>query len=583
MREHFRCAPEIIGFSNTIFYNGQLVPLRLPTNSERLTPSLIDIRVNGSKVGKINEAECDAIVGMIRDFVTKSDSETFPRSIGVISLVGDEQSRLIRGRLLDSIGPQKYKEHGILIGDASTFQGAEKDVVFLSMVCSPGRVPTQSQLMYAQRANVALSRARDRMVLVRSIDSSHVPSGDDIKIPILEFFAESAAKNVGDEDTVDGPTLKDGGLFSFRLQGQSMLEGLLRDKGYSVRRMGVVWNDAVCVEDTQSGTRAAISFECVGESTNEWIRLVKQQKSIERVGWKTFRVDGMSFLVNCLGTFKCVEKFLQDTGVGPAAEEAEEMEVEQLGAPDDEVDDVAAEPLVPQAEEDIVVISSSDDEHAGSESGKVTKISSSMVEAEEDAGVDPAQFGDLANLEFLRGSRDLDDVRCVMDDPYHPGDNRSRSRNGGRSEVANLDSGDDADHDDDEVPQRGIPGQGATQARIIQNRGGAETVNLNSDGEGGNGQRMNHGVAVGVARAPSDEYRGDSSDEGDLGHPRRRRRARLSKYSRDGRWYPGRKREEDEEKEWYDTDSDLHNSKPAARDPPGYPDATAESDDESPL
>ena len=133
MREHFRCAPEIIGFSNTIFYNGQLVPLRLPTNSERLTPSLIDIRVNGSKVGKINEAECDAIVGMIRDFVTKSDSETFPRSIGVISLVGDEQSRLIRGRLLDSIGPQKYKEHGILIGDASTFQGAEKDVVIGTM------------------------------------------------------------------------------------------------------------------------------------------------------------------------------------------------------------------------------------------------------------------------------------------------------------------------------------------------------------------------------------------------------------------------------------------------------------------
>jgi hypothetical protein len=69
-----------------------------------LAPSLIDVRVKGAKVGKINEEECDKIVEMIRDFVAKSDVDTFPRSIGIISLVGDEQSRLIRGRLLDVIG-----------------------------------------------------------------------------------------------------------------------------------------------------------------------------------------------------------------------------------------------------------------------------------------------------------------------------------------------------------------------------------------------------------------------------------------------------------------------------------------------
>jgi superfamily I DNA and/or RNA helicase len=71
-------------------------------------------------------------------------------------LIGEEQNRLIRGRLLDSIGPQKCKEHNILISEPPNFQGAEGDIIYLSMVSSPGSVPTQSQLFHAQRANVAL-------------------------------------------------------------------------------------------------------------------------------------------------------------------------------------------------------------------------------------------------------------------------------------------------------------------------------------------------------------------------------------------------------------------------------------------
>jgi hypothetical protein len=422
LREHFRCAPEIIAFSNEIFYDGRLIPLRLPTSAERLTPSLMDVRVNGSKVAKINEKECNTIVDMIRDFVAKSDSDTFPRTIGVISLVGNEQSRLIRGRLLDVIGPQKYKEHNILIGDPPTFQGAERDIVFLSMVCSPGRVPTQSQLMYSQRANVALSRARDRMVLVRSIDSSHVPSGDDVKIPILEFFAEATKDVNSDEDENDGPRLKDGGLFSFRIQAQSRLEELLRTKGYSVRRMGVVWSDAICVEDKVSGTRAAVCLECVGESTEEWNHLVKQQKAIERVGWKTLRVDGLLFVGDSRGTFKSIKAFLRNTGVLASMFEDEEPVEEQFDEIDNDSDEDEAvdgdvAPIVADAEEDIFIISS-DDENSGSMNRNQTKAGAAKVEVqvEENDEVDPAEYGDLVNLEFLRGYEDTEDATGVIDD-----------------------------------------------------------------------------------------------------------------------------------------------------------------------
>lgn len=191
LNEHFRCASEIIAFSNRQFYDGALVPLRLPLPSERITPSLIDVKLSkGTKRGRVNEQEADKIVEMVGDLVGQQSEN--PRSIGVISLMGDEQSRLIRGRLLNSdrVGPGGMARHDVLVGDPPAFQGAERDgmildacllslltvhkVIFLSMVCSPGNTPTQNQLFHFQRANVALSRARDQMVLVRSLDIGDV-------------------------------------------------------------------------------------------------------------------------------------------------------------------------------------------------------------------------------------------------------------------------------------------------------------------------------------------------------------------------------------------------------------------------
>jgi len=587
LREHFRCAPEIIEFSNAHFYDGRLVPLRLPTKAERLTPSLIDVRVKGAKVGKINEVECDKIVEMIRDYVVESDADTFPRSIGVISLVGDEQSRLIRGRLLDVIGPQKYKEHDILIGDAPTFQGGERDIVFLSMVCSPGRVPTQSQLMYAQRANVALSRARDRMVLVRSIDSSHVPSLDDVKIPILEFFADAASEDSDEEAEEKRPARpkEGGGLFSFRTQAQSLLEDLLRGKGYSIRNMGVVWNDSICVEDREAGRRAAVCFECAGESTEEWSRLVKQQKSIERVGWKTFRVDGLSFLADSRATLKSVENFLRDAGVGPLkVHDVDDEEVEVLDElpeeeeADDEVE-VAADAV---NAEDAIVISSDegeDDESMNGDSAKGSRRHAAEVEVksevDEDA-VDPSQFGDVANLGFLRGSEDSEDIMSAIDDPYHPvGSGRLRD------DVLNMESNDD--EDGDENGHRKIAARAKGVARASNNENMQDVVNLNSDNENDADNAGN-----GLARVPrKEEEEEDFSDGSGPPRKRRRRTTRLNKYSRDGRYYPGRKtgdEYDDDKRNWYDTDSDLP-SKPLAKDTsPWLPDAaSSDSDDEDPL
>src|SRR5690606_21778769 len=115
-------------------------PLRIPKASERLDPPLIDIYVpHGQRDGrKRNRAEAEVIVDEIEKLV--ADPAFEKRTVGVISLLGAEQARLIYDKLLDEIGAELMERHHIMCGDAATFQGQERDIVFLSMVASADQV-----------------------------------------------------------------------------------------------------------------------------------------------------------------------------------------------------------------------------------------------------------------------------------------------------------------------------------------------------------------------------------------------------------------------------------------------------------
>lgn len=563
LSEHFRCAPEIISFSNLQFYDDRLVPLRLPTSSERLAPSLVDVRVQGSKVGKVNEGECDEIVRMVESFVLDAATQCAlkPRSIGIISLLGDDQSKLIRGRLLDRIGPSKFKEHNILVGDPPTFQGAERDVVYLSMVCSPGSVPTQNRLMHAQRINVALSRARDRMVLVRSIDAQHIPNSEDIKHSVVEFF-EEVSKGDDQKDQAQEEDEEVGQktevAYSFRVRAEALLEKLLKERGYTVRNMGVVWNHALCVEHPGSTARAGLSVENAGESKQEWTRVTTQQRSIERVGWKCLRVDGLSLLMDHHRTMVKVLDFLAAAGVeeppmiyDSLEEEDEDVEMEERGGDGDgEEDTNAAGPAVEananaganadqgnrnegDADEEAVeaVVISSDDENEA-DGKKIAECfpemaASNNVEALLNDHMQPSQFGEVVqNLGFMMGSRagyGSMDERSVPDTafvPAAPADHPSSRRSEASFSVAPREEAYMGDQSD-LGSQEDAPFKEAEK----------------EEGEG----------------SPS---------------KRRRRYRRLDKYSRDGRYFPGKLKSDDvdDEKKRYDTDSDLPSDEATAKE-----------------
>ncbi len=189
LREHFRCVAPIIQFS-TRFYNNSLVPLRVPKASERFDPPLADVYIPGAtRQGKTNPFEARWIVDEIARII--EDPAHNGRDIGVISLIGGEQAEKI-GRMLvedERIGPEVIEERRIIYGDARTMQGQERSIVFLSMVVTPGRVTSQSSKPDQQRFNVAMSRAKDRLYLVRSVNLNDLKPTD-IKADILAHFAD---------------------------------------------------------------------------------------------------------------------------------------------------------------------------------------------------------------------------------------------------------------------------------------------------------------------------------------------------------------------------------------------------------
>jgi superfamily I DNA and/or RNA helicase len=158
LKEHFRCLGPIIEYSKREFYNHELRPLRMPKASERLDPPLIDVLVeDGYRRGDVNQPEARFIVDEIKAIVADPNMGAF---IGP-PLLANKQAHLIWERLTDELGPEVMQRHRIACGDARTFQGKERDIMFLSMVSAPNEVVTPlSRDTFAQRFNVAASRAR---------------------------------------------------------------------------------------------------------------------------------------------------------------------------------------------------------------------------------------------------------------------------------------------------------------------------------------------------------------------------------------------------------------------------------------
>jgi len=286
LREHFRCVESIIRFSFQ-FYPEEIVPVRLSKASERLSPPLIDVHVLHGRKDRSNRnfAEAEAIVDEVARIV--ADPKMVRRSIGIISLIGAKQAQLIQARLLERIGEEAYVRHDIACGDSAVFQGKERDIVLLSMVECPETRTSKTALPFQQRFNVALSRARDREYLFRSV-TEEMLKPDDLKAKVLRHF----------KNPMEGRTAQTSDLIALCQSGfeRDVLSRLLK-VGYRVHpQVGVGPYSIDLVVEGNDDRRLAVELD--GDKYHgpeRWAEDLARQRVMERVGWQFWRCWGSSF------------------------------------------------------------------------------------------------------------------------------------------------------------------------------------------------------------------------------------------------------------------------------------------------
>ena len=206
LREHFRCMPEIIQFSNNLSYQGEpLIPLR-QYGVGRLEPTVVTRPVDGghqpgTATQAVNPQEAEAIVDEIVGVCGNSAYDG--KTIGVISLVGIEQARKVETTLLQRLGPEEMERRQIVCGNAYAFQGDERDVMFLSMVSAPRenrRIPAMTDAATQRRFNVAVSRARDQLFLFHTATLADL-SPSCMRVPVARVLPEPGGHDAGERRT----------------------------------------------------------------------------------------------------------------------------------------------------------------------------------------------------------------------------------------------------------------------------------------------------------------------------------------------------------------------------------------------
>jgi primosomal replication protein N'' len=185
-RSNFR---ELITFSNSAFYGGGLfVPVQNPSAQIRRAPPISVRRINGLYKGQTNPAEAKAVIDVLSD-LWQASPEKRP-SVGVVTF-NRKQADLIEEMIeerAEEDGPfraalgaeserrQRGEDMGFFVKNVENVQGDERDVIIFSTTFGRDESGAFRRLFGVlgqhggeRRLNVAVTRARDRVILVTSL------------------------------------------------------------------------------------------------------------------------------------------------------------------------------------------------------------------------------------------------------------------------------------------------------------------------------------------------------------------------------------------------------------------------------
>lgn len=326
LREHFRCMPEIIGWSSRQFYaDAPLIPLR-QFGAERLPP-LRTTRVTGAYAEGTstrlrNPLEAEAIVDAVVSCL--EDPAYDGKTLGVVVLQGTGQIAMLLDLLHSRLPAAAWEQRRLRVGSPPDFQGDERDVIFLSMVVAdPPRAVTM--LEWQRRFNVAASRARDQMWLFHSV-SLDALSPTDLRRSLLTYVAHPPAPDVAtrlDDVRDDDPHPAFDSLFEQRVFNR------IRARGYHVTPQLEV--NGRRIDLVVTGAKGRLAVECDGDA---WHTSAEQREAdlhreleLKRAGWRFWRVRESEFYFDPEEAMSGLWAALEARGIRPHDLELHEEEL----------------------------------------------------------------------------------------------------------------------------------------------------------------------------------------------------------------------------------------------------------------
>jgi very-short-patch-repair endonuclease len=238
----------------------------------------------------VNEPEAEAVVDLVAELCANPDYDGM--TMGVISLLGSTQSKLIWDKLYDRVGPEVMTLRELRSGEPANFQGDERDVIIISTVVAvdpanpSGRISAMTSNAAMRRINVAASRARQQMWVVHSLDPDRF-LGDDLRGALIRHCQDAGTTTAPSDDLLDA------------CESQFERDVLRKITARGYRKISVQHHvGRYRIDIVVEGPESRLAVECDGDrwhGPDVWHRDRARQEVLERANWTFERIRGSAF------------------------------------------------------------------------------------------------------------------------------------------------------------------------------------------------------------------------------------------------------------------------------------------------
>ncbi|MDX2247967.1 MAG: AAA domain-containing protein [Bacteroidia bacterium] len=301
LREHFRCRPELIGFSNQYVYDSHIIPLRTVSNSVYGSATEVHY-VEDDPQDERKPALVKAAVQLIASLVEDVQAGHLPKipTVGILCLDSSNESH--RELLIRELGRHPLiktvaDELELLIGTSREFQGDERDIMLLTTTASHkfaagGDIRAPRAVMGEEMLriyNVAASRARDKAILLHSIHPEAVAkmNPECFRKRLIDYFEQNSRSS--GEKTLSPKKHPAKGTCTEELYEWAVDAGWA-DYLFPQYKIGPYSIDLAILRE---GLKIALFIDGATENDSDIEKA--QQLVLERAGWLCLRVQTLQW------------------------------------------------------------------------------------------------------------------------------------------------------------------------------------------------------------------------------------------------------------------------------------------------